>query len=112
MDSPSVEHIAIHVEITKPCGEHYAAKQSPYNIDAPSGIPVLCSITALSLLGIPMSARHIMGKTAFININKGSARLFMGGYSRLEGLPFVFACLWMAKGVFYVSHPVYEALAI
>ena len=75
-----------------PCFE-YARQNCLDDIAATANAPDIPARTSLPLCGIGMRAWHVVGKTAFIDGDDGSACHLMGFYAGAEGTPSVFARL-------------------
>ncbi len=101
---PTMEYITVNVAWKQTNSEQGTAQQCPDYIGTPLGMPVTGAKTAQTLERIAVCARHIMGKTTFINIDNGFAGLLMPDDLLLEGSTFGCVRPGMAKGFFYMSH--------
>jgi hypothetical protein len=72
-----MEYIAVDIACKETNSEEYSPQKSANYIDAPSSLPVMCPKTAVSLYCVSMSAGHVMGKPALIDIDNSSAILFV-----------------------------------
>ena len=72
-----MEYIAVDIACKETNSDKCGPQKSANYIDAPSSLPVMCAKTAFSLYSVSMSAGHVMGKSALIDIDNRSAILFV-----------------------------------
>jgi hypothetical protein len=102
LDHPNIEDIGIHVGLEQADGQQKFADQSADGICAASGLPVMRTKTALSFEAVAVGAGHIVGKTAFVDVNNGALLDFIGRNLLTKDVPCAFVGPWMAQRFFCV----------
>ena len=102
---PGGENFGIDRDAEQPDRQQTAAHQRADHIGAAAGMPVVRAMTSLPCGRIAMGARHVMRKTAFVDISDSSSCRLISGDLILEDTPCVLVGFGMAQGFFYRSHP-------
>ena len=100
---PCRKNICIDIDLKQPNSQQGFANQCADRVCSPSCVPVLYAVTSFADRRIAMRAWHIVGKAAFIDINKRTAFLPMMPNNRLEDTPCGGARLGMRQRFFYSS---------
>ena len=104
--NPRRKNVSVHILIKQPHRDEAAIKQSADYVYPPFCVPILRPITSLADWRVTMCAWHVVGKTAFINVNNFQTLGFVRCNLLLKDAPFFFVCLRMLQRFFYRLPPV------
>jgi hypothetical protein len=98
---PSMKDLAVDIAVKQGNGKQLIRVECADDVGAAFGLPVVLTIAPLTAYSIPVAARHMLGKTAFIQINNGLASGFISPDLLLETGFGRLIRAGMLKGFFY-----------